>query len=401
MDFELHLIEIHSDLLQCIAEKDDLHEKDAMKARPVSSDPQPKKLSSQLQVLSPSMSISHWHVSHNLHYMLEINSFPSQHDQSKGSSGTQQQDQEQISRPQSQHKQFSYHPQHQGQQDYQGNSGDNSLQLYQEKQREFEKSHHQSHQEKRQKHTHGEKHRKHHDKRQELHHGKQYQQEEGPRHEDIHQMDTEHQTAHGRQPQKQVTSKPESPPMLPPSFSMQPLQYPYPLHPEGLQQHYNPHYDLSQSISFLESLPIQTGTQNFQSGNQGMSMQVPPIQDFQENHFRPWHIGPSGIPHEAATAVHALQEGSMALNSQGQFSHFAIDYLPGPSNMALPPPPLQGMGMGLDQPVHYQDSNHGQLVSTPHKRDKYMNMYSQVEDVKEVHNHRGRGGRSSFGPNHG
>ncbi|GLJ17876.1 hypothetical protein SUGI_0312700 [Cryptomeria japonica] len=368
MDFELHLIEIHSDLLQCIAEKDDLNEKDVMKVRPVSSDPQPKKLSSQAQ--------------------------------SKASSGTQQQEQEQMSRLQTQQKQFNYNLQPQGQQDYQGNSGDNSQQLYQEKQREFERSHHQSHQEKRQKHTHGEKHRKHHDKRQD-HADKQYQQEGGSRHKDFHQMDAEHQNVHGRQAQKEQTPKPESPRVLPPSFPIQqPLQYPYHLHPEGFQQHYNPHYDQTQSITFLEGMPIQTGMQSFQTGNQGMPIHAPPIQGFQENHFQPWHIGPTSVPHEDTTAVHAIQEGGMAPNTQGQFSNFAIDYVPGPPTIPLPPP-LPGMGMGLDQPVHYQDSNYGPPVSTPHKRDKYMNMHTQGEDARDVHNHGGRGGRSSFGPNHG
>lgn len=113
-------------------------------------------------------------------------------------------------------------------------------------------------------------------------------------------------------------------------------------------------------------------------------MQASAIQEFQENHFAPWHVG---LSHEATAAPQVPQEGCMAPDLLGQFPHFPIDYGPGQVSMPLPPP-LHGTGTGPDQPVQYEDSNQVLLVPPP-KRGKHLNTHAQRKATKEVHNLKG------------
>lgn len=410
MEFELHINETHWDLLQPVVEKNEAQEKDDPKVRPSSSDPQHKKLpNSQPRVLSPSPSVTSFQASEQQHYMSEARSlqfhsmgglvtsatYPQErddkppHSQSKGSSGTQQQDMKQLSRPQIHHKQSNYHWQNFQQQGYEGNSGDSSQDIYQDNQQGFEKSHHQSHQKRHPRYTHGERHATSHEQHLDLHPDTQHQQpQEKPYYEDIHQMDIEHQNMHGKQQQKQFLTKPASQLVMP-------LQYPYPISPGGPypistggpQQNYNSQYQPTSSVTFMEGLPVQNGIQTFQDNNQRIPMQVPTIQEFQENHFAPWHAGLSSISHEATAAAQVPQERCMAPDLLGQFSHFPIDYGPGQASMALPSP-LHGMAMGPDQPVQYEDSNHSHLVPPP-KRGKHLNTHAQRKVAKEIHNLKG------------
>lgn len=399
MEFELHINETHWDLLQPIVEKNEAQEKDVPKARPDSSDPQLKKPSnSQPRVLSPSPSVSSFQASEQHHHMSEspslqfhpmgvlVSSATSpeerddkpQHNQSKGSSGTQQQDMKQLSRPQIHHKQSNYHWQHFQQQGYEGNSGDSSQDIYQENQQGFEKPYHQLHQKKHPRYTHGERHAISHEQHLDLHSDNQHhQQQEKPYYEYIHQKDAEHQNMHGKQQQNQFLTKPASQLVMP-------LQYPYHIPPGGAQQNYNPQYHPTGLVTFLDGLPVQNGIQTFQDNNQRIPMQASAIQEFQENHFAPWHVG---LSHEATAAPQVPQEGCMAPDLLGQFPHFPIDYGPGQVSMPLPPP-LHGTGTGPDQPVQYEDSNQVLLVPPP-KRGKYLNTHAQRKATKEVHNLKG------------
>lgn len=397
MEFELHINETHWDLLQPVVEKNEAQEKDVPKVDPGSSDPQLKKLpNSQSRVLSPSPSVSSFQASEQQHYMSEARSLQFQpmgglvtsatspqerddkprHSQSKGSSGTHQQDMKQLSRPHMHHKQSNYQWQHFQQQGYEGNSGDSSQDIYQENQQGFEKSHHQSYQKRHPRYTHGERHATSHEQHLDLPADNQHrQQQENPYYENIHQMDAEHQNVHGKQQQK------------PASQLVMPLQYPYPISPGGPQQNYNPQYHPMSSVTFMEGLPVQNGIQTFQDNNQRIPMQVSTIQEFQENHYAPWHVGLSSISHEATSVAQVPQEGCMAPELLGQFSHFPIDYGSGQASVPLPPP-LHGTGMGPDQPVQYEDSNQSHLVPPP-KRGKHLNTNAQRKVAKEIHNLKG------------
>eukprot|EP01018_Ginkgo_biloba_P030016 Gb_39842 [translate_table: standard] len=407
IDFELHIKETHSDLLQPLVEKDETRQKNV---KPVASDSQPKQpMHAQSQVLTCSPSASSALASQQHRDNSEDQSLRSQpkgallstatshhvethfqqHQYIGSSSGAKQQEQEQHSKQQTQQGPFGFQWQSHQQHAHHSDTGASSHQQYPDKQQGLERAHNQSDQEKHHRQSHG---RRHQHERHQWQDTDQYHQQQlkSSQHEEINQGNPPSQAMLGNQPDRQFSP-------IPSSFPNQPLQHPYPMQLEGQpQQQHNANYG---TTSFGPLVPGQPAMPTFQDNNQKMHMQGPIIPDFQESHPKLGYLGHSGQPYEATTAFPGPQGGYMPPHWQRAFD-FPAEYVQGPVGMPLPLQP-EGVEIDPNQSSYSQNVPHGPHITPPPKRGKFQNMPPQVDPGTHTQNNEWGGVVSNFPSGHG
>eukprot|EP01018_Ginkgo_biloba_P008095 Gb_24756 [translate_table: standard] len=416
-DFELHIKEAHSDLLQPVVEKEEAHQRDISTAKPVVSDSQAKQpLHADPQALSRSLSAPTLQVLQQPCPMSESPSLRSQTKsvpvspvmsppevkqpqqiQSRGSSsGGKQQD---HSKQQTQQRQPGYQQLH----DHQSNPGTSPQQQYQVKQQGSEKQPYQSPPENSYRQYRGEIHHSHPDKLQSSFSGRQHRHpQERPQPDGSHpDSPAAYQALQGNQPQRPPAPMATIQPGMPPPIPNHPFPHSYPMQPE-VQPHQqsNPNFDPSGFGPPMDGFALQTGLLSSQENNQRIPIHAPFIPEGQENCHISQHMGTSGFTHEAISAIPGPHEGYIHPDRLGPFSHFQGDFRPALAGIPMQLPP-QGMGMGFDQSSHYQDVAQVPIMPPLPKRGKHQDTPAHGEAAADTNQYEWGGGGPNFDMGHG
>ncbi|KAH9320761.1 hypothetical protein KI387_015400 [Taxus chinensis] len=213
------------------------------------------------------------------------------------------------------------------------------------------------------------------------HSGKQFsQQQEKQQTDGFHQYNLPYQTLLQRLP---------PPPPVNPPFPNYPFSHSYPMPPEGQAQQLNPHFD----PRFGFAMDEVTNQANIQENDQRFSVQIPIIPEMQDNYHMAHTAGLSVLAHEGTSTITGPKEGYIHQDISGPFSHIQNNLGQVPAGMPLQLP-SQGTGMGFNQLLHYQDNSNVPEMSPLPKHRKYQNNPLQGEAAE---NYESNGGRTNHG----